>query len=142
MTPTTAVLDVDSSGVRIETVPPPLNWMEMPLNRQIVISVSGSGVPMTRYLADRFMANLKSWRDETLFSSTYEEIVSHPAYHRIAALGSGAIPLIIEDMRSGGGFWTEALTRITGVDPVPAEAQGDNQRIADSWETWYSTQQR
>ena len=67
------------------------------------------------------------WRHETRFSSSAHDIVEHPDYQRIAALGPCVIPLIHADMRRGELWWDYALQSITGQNPAvgtqsPSEA--------------------
>lgn len=74
------------------------------------------------------------WRRETRFSSSSDEQILHPAYQSIMAMGSAAVPLVLEELRERHGHWFWALHFMTGVDPVPEGANIAQAR--DAWLTW------
>ncbi len=63
-------------------------------------------------------------------------IVSHPAFHRIIAMGKPAIPLILRELEKEPSFLSWALREITGERPVPESARGNIPRIARIWLEW------
>lgn len=71
------------------------------------------------------------WLRETMYSSSSEEIVLHPAYQSIIAMGPTAIPLVMAELASQRGHWFWALRFLTGSDPVP---EGSN--IVDARDAW------
>ena len=78
----------------------------------------------------------EQWHDETGMHSVMHRIVGHPAYLRIIGLGPRAIPLIIGELKTRGGWWFVALEALTGEDPTdPADAQ-DYNALAESWLAW------
>ena len=96
-------------------------------------------------LSDRetFLELMEQWRTERpVAASSIAEIVACPSYLRIIAMGSRALPLIIEQLEREGNepdHWCAALEAITGEDPVPEDAQGDSVRIARAWIAWNRT---
>ena len=42
----------------------------------------------------------------------------------------------MDELRREPDHWFVALKRITGADPVPAEARGDLDRMAEAWLNW------
>ncbi len=47
----------------------------------------------------RFEELARRWERETAFCSSASEIVGHPAYQEIIALGRGVVPLILAELR-------------------------------------------
>lgn len=92
---------------------------------------------MSQYIVTQFEDHLREWREAMAFCSNIDDIQRHPSYKAIISLGWGAIPLIIEDMKHGGCFWSKALTSISGEDPVPKNDAGDCAAIAKHWINWY-----
>lgn len=87
-------------------------------------------------VSSEFERLAEEWRTETMFSSSLAEQFDHPAYIRIIELGESVLPLLLKAMRSQPDHWTHALTKITGVDPVPPDAHGRLSLIADAWIRW------
>lgn len=74
------------------------------------------------------------WRRETCFSSSLDEKVLNPAYQSIIAMGSDAVPLVLEELNTRRGHWFWALHFMTGADPVP---EGANIEVArQAWLKW------
>lgn len=96
--------------------------------------------PTADYIAESFFEHFQIWRNETRFLSNIESKQAHPSYKAIIKMGHAVIPMIISDMKAGGCFWSKALTKITGEDPVPDEAVGDCETIAKYWIRWYEHQ--
>lgn len=76
------------------------------------------------------------WHDETGHLSSPEQIAVHDAYQHIIGMGDKAVPLILNDLRTRGGFWFWALGAITNASPAPDAAAGDMFAIRDAWLTW------
>lgn len=75
------------------------------------------------------------WQEDTLLTSN--EIISHPAYRDIIALGDVAVALILDDLRTNGvAHWFVALAEITGEDPIPKEHAGNLVEMAADWFHW------
>ena len=92
---------------------------------------------------ETFHQLVEQWRKERpAASSSIAEIIACPSYLRIIGMGRRALPLIIEQLEHEGSepdHWCAALEAVTGEDPVPEEAQGDNVRIAQAWIAWVRT---
>ena len=82
-----------------------------------------------RALADR-------WHEETLFESSIDRIISHPAYLQITAMGSSAVPLILAELKQGPALWFWALSAITGKSPEPEGSEGDIAAMTKAWLDW------
>ena len=83
-----------------------------------------------------FCSDRDQWRSDTRFSSSLSAKLNHPAYLRIIALGKDILPLILEDLRDGGGHWFEALRAITRDDPVPPEHRSWPRLMREDWLRW------
>jgi hypothetical protein len=76
------------------------------------------------------------WRHDTRFSSDLEEIVDHPAYRTVIALGNEVVPLIIEDLKKKPDHWFYALIDITGENPITPDIRGDVEKMSQAWIDW------
>lgn len=93
--------------------------------------------PTTRHsLRDRFADLAETWRYETAFTSSLNEIVMNRAYQQIIGLGPNVIPLILLDLHKQPDHWFWALKALTAADPVQPEDRGDITRMADAWVEW------
>lgn len=80
---------------------------------------------------------LARWRAETAFISSSTQRNEHPDYLQIIALGEQALPFLFRDLESTrDGHLSKALTAISGAHPVPPEARGKIDAIAEAWLTW------
>jgi hypothetical protein len=84
----------------------------------------------------QFHALLATWRDETAGLSSTTKIVMNDAYQQIIGLGEPAVPLLLRELAKGPDHLGWALRAITREDPVPRDAAGDVQRVADIWLEW------
>ena len=95
--------------------------------------------PVSQMTAARIFSELAStWKMETTFTSSMDEIVLHPAYQQIIGLGPVAIPLIADELRSEPNYWFAALRALTGANPVPEEPCGDVAAMTYDWLRWLS----
>lgn len=93
--------------------------------------------PVTRHsLRDRFTDLAATWRHETAFTSSLNEIVMNRAYQQIIGLGPEVIPLLLQDLQKRPDHWFWALKALTTADPVQPEDHGDITRMADAWIEW------
>lgn len=76
------------------------------------------------------------WKRETRYQSSSDIIEEHPAYQAIIAMGEGAIPLILADLRESMDQWFMALGRITGASPVRYEDRGKISAMTAAWIDW------
>jgi hypothetical protein len=80
---------------------------------------------------------LQRWRAETAFESSTADLIQHPAYQEIIALGTPALPALWRDLeQSHDGHLAKALAVITGAQPVPPEERGQIRRTAERWLAW------
>lgn len=85
----------------------------------------------------RFERLREEWQADTMLTSSVTAMIAHPAYLGIIGMGESAVPLLLEDfLKNEPDQWAPALAAITGADPVPPEAWGDMQAIADAWIRW------
>ena len=92
----------------------------------------------TDYVAAlRFNALAERWKLETGHLSNLAKSFKHPAYREILAMGTSAIPLILNDIRQNGPYhWFDALNALTGENPVPSEHMGDVSKMTEAWMQW------
>jgi hypothetical protein len=85
---------------------------------------------------EQFKLLADQWKFETMNLSNVRKILEHPAYQAIIAMGSEAVPYILEDLQGETHHWFHALTAITGESPVPKGRWGHTQEMADAWIDW------
>ena len=85
---------------------------------------------------ERFEALRRRWREDVAGLSDLREIVTHPAYEAIIAMGREVVPWVLQDVAQGAGHWHVALRAITGEQPVPASEAGRLHAIRDHWLAW------
>lgn len=78
----------------------------------------------------------EKWKEQTEILSSYDEIVGNIFYKKIIDMGWKAIPFIFERMEEDHDFWFEALTSITGHDPIDEENYGDVSKMCAIWLEW------
>lgn len=109
--------------------PLPVDWSEGQLLRVEKADDSDD-------VARRFHALVRSWKSETTFLSSISDIVAHPAYQEIIALGPAVVPLILDEMRREADQWFWALQTLTGENPAPLAAQGNMKEMTAHWLKW------
>lgn len=93
--------------------------------------------PVGESLEQRVARLLRTWRDETAYFSSTHQIVANPAYQELISLGPAALPFLFRDIeQTGDGHLTNALSAITGADPIPDEHCGRIRKIAEDWLAW------
>jgi hypothetical protein len=89
---------------------------------------------------DDFAALADRWERETQNMSSLTDIINHPAYRAIIAMGKPAVPKILRRMKARPAFWFDALRELTGdiepVDPVRPEMHGDLGKMTRAWLRW------
>jgi hypothetical protein len=85
---------------------------------------------------DKFRRLAAVWLTETAYVSSSSDMVAHPAFQEIVAMGSAVIPLVLAELEKGTGHWHRALRRITGADPVPPNDRGNVAKAAEAWLRW------
>jgi hypothetical protein len=77
-----------------------------------------------------------AWRADTRAVSSLTQMVNHPAYQQIIAMGPRAVAPILREMSREPGHWGPALHAITGAKPVPPEHEGQLKLVAAAWLKW------
>jgi len=116
-----------------------LGGLETPVEllRQWAEALVHYSFPVTRIsIASEFMELYETWHEDTMFSSSIEEIASHPAYHRIIALGAPALPLILAQLEASLDHWFVALVNIAGENPVAEADRGNLEAMRAAWLDW------
>ena len=86
---------------------------------------------------ERFQRLSNEWKHDTGHLSTMSQIVAHPSYLGIVAMGKPAIALILKDMQIEPNHWFSALYSIAGEGPhIPAHDRGDMRKISKAWLEW------
>lgn len=84
----------------------------------------------------RFHRLAATWLAETAYISSTNDLVGHPAFQEIVAMGDAAVPLLLRELERRTGHWHRALRQITGADPVPAADRGNIDKAAEAWLRW------
>jgi hypothetical protein len=80
------------------------------------------------------------WHEATRFLSSPIATCQHQAYLDIIALGPEVVPLILQSLAESPRPWFAALRELTGQNPVPDEARGYIDVIANHWLAWGRSQ--
>ena len=97
---------------------------------------------ITLVSAEQAFAELAAtWKAETRFTSSIDDIVLHPAHLAILGLGKQAIPWILRELKREPGHWFFALNILTGENPVPPSLRGDMAGMTRAWINWAATKQ-
>jgi len=86
--------------------------------------------------ADRFTLLAAEWKDRSRYLSNTAQIAMLKPYQQIIGMGKPAVPLILKELEREPDQWFWALEAITGENPVPKEAAGKVQQMAQSWIDW------
>src|SRR6185369_6317512 len=86
----------------------------------------------------KFQRLAHRWREETFVSSSITEILAHPDYLTVMAMGEKALPLILRELDQRGGMWTTALRYIVDRDVYPDKPQemGKPRELTEAWLAW------
>lgn len=87
-------------------------------------------------LRAEFKRLVDQWERERPRGGDLGVMVLHPAYQRIMAMGSDAVPWLLAELERKPGHWFWALHFITGVNPVPPESEGKLKEMASAWIRW------
>lgn len=87
-------------------------------------------------LRERFEQLAMEWRRDTAFTSSASNLVDHPAYQEIIALGPPVIPLLLAELVRNPNHWFFALRQLTGENPVAPEDRGRIKKMAEAWLCW------
>ncbi|MCC6929955.1 MAG: hypothetical protein IT359_13315 [Gemmatimonadaceae bacterium] len=107
------------------------------IRMQLRLADAQYNAAVSRTPLDALFADLAAtWKADTVCSSSLSDIVLHPAYQRIIGLGPAVIPLIAEALRDEPHFWFDALTALTGADPVTDAHRGSLIDMTADWLAW------
>ncbi len=90
----------------------------------------------TESVEQKFQRLAAQWRAQTEHLSSTSQMVNHPAYQEILAMGPDVVPLLLRDLAREPEHWFAALRAITGAQPVPPEDRGRIDRMAEAWLRW------
>jgi hypothetical protein len=89
---------------------------------------------------DDFDALADRWEIETQNMSSPSDIINHPAYRAIIAMGKPAVPKILRRMKTRPAFWFDALRVLTSdiepADPIRPEMYGNIGKMTKAWLKW------
>lgn len=87
--------------------------------------------------AKLFRSLADEWRRQTAGLPRVKDRLSHPVYLQIIDWGEDAVPHILSElMNREPDHWFEALSQITGANPVPLQSRGNVREMADAWVRW------
>ena len=84
-------------------------------------------------IEERFRRLASVWLAETAYISSSSDLVAHPAFQEIVAMGPTVIPLLLRELEQRTGHWHRALRQITGAEPVPPADRGSLDKAAEAW---------
>lgn len=88
----------------------------------------------------KFERLVAEWHDETDVYSSLLKVISHPAYLKIIAMGDVAIPMILQEMKSGPGHWFPAIEALTvdlrAMGEEPAKGSSTSSEARAAWVLW------
>jgi len=84
----------------------------------------------------KFQRLATAWLTETAYISSSSDLVAHPAFQEIVAMGPAVVPLLLRELEKRSGHWHRALRCITGADPVPPADRGNTEKAAEAWLLW------
>ncbi len=87
-------------------------------------------------IPEKFHRLAAIWRAETAYVSSSSDLVAHPAFQEIVAMGPAVIPLLLHELENRTGHWHRALRRITGADPVAPADRGNYDKAVEAWLRW------
>ncbi len=90
----------------------------------------------SQIVEERFKRLASAWLTETAYVSSSTDMVAHPAFQEIVAMGPVVIPLVFRELENRTGHWHRVLRRITGADPVAADDRGSVEKAAQAWLRW------
>jgi hypothetical protein len=75
---------------------------------------------------------------KVILCASHKAMIKHPAYQMIIALGPRMVPIILKEWQEHyqSGWWSPALTAITGAQPILKEHAGKYGDIREDWLKW------
>ena len=87
-------------------------------------------------ILERFQRLAREWKERSRYLSNTAQMAMLKPYQRIIGMGEHALPLILEELGREPDHWFWALEMITEEDPVPPEAAGRVNQMAQAWIEW------
>jgi hypothetical protein len=87
-------------------------------------------------MRDRFQRLVREWKERSRYLSNTAQMAMLKPYQRIIGMGEQALPLILEELSREPDHWFWALEMITDENPVPPEAAGRVNLMAQAWVEW------
>jgi hypothetical protein len=85
---------------------------------------------------ERFRRLAAEWKQQSGYMSNSHKMAMLRPYQAIIGMGLPVVPLILEELRRQPDHWFWALESITDENPIPEEARGYVDRMADAWVAW------
>lgn len=85
-------------------------------------------------LEQKFRKLADEWRKATKHISSVDEMVLHPNYLKIIAMGESAIPLLLRELKERPDHWLVALHVLTDQDP--AQPEDSFYEAVQAWVAW------
>lgn len=125
-----AVPDVKEVAISVDTRSP------FGISSEVVQQYAHASVKPPIVTFVEFIRLAQQWRQDTAQTSSLEQKFEHPAYREIISMGEDVVPFILRDMRLRPDYWFEALTAITGDDPIEPASYGRLDEMVASWLRW------
>ncbi len=84
----------------------------------------------------KFHTLAEKWKEETLLTSSVDEISSNQSYLHIIGMGRKVLPYIFQDLKARPALWFPALEAITGSDPIKPSHSGIIRLMIEDWLKW------
>ena len=84
----------------------------------------------------KFHNLVDKWKEETLLTSSIDEIESNESYLQIIGMGEKALPFIFQDLKYEPALWFSALEKITGQNPIDMSHRGIIMLMIEDWLKW------
>ena len=63
---------------------------------------------------DLFQSLVSEWNHATAFTSNLTEVIEHPAFRRIVAMGNDAVPFLLRELKKKPSFWSSLSAKSLG----------------------------
>jgi hypothetical protein len=123
-------------GTKIKTKQAAINIVKLDLKNP-----DGTPVYVNDSIDVIFKEYYTKWYNETKYLSS-PKMFENKHYRDIISLGISVVPSIIKKLRKEPVHLFEALTEITGHDPVPESHWGDGEQMALDWISWWEEKER
>ena len=128
----TALLDLPTS----DTAPLPRDGFVLTMGK---ISYAHTPQDEEANLENQFKEQVERWKEDTQLWSSVTKMLAHPSYLRVIGLarksnGTQIERLLLKELESEPDYWFDALTAITGKNPVKPEYDFD--QSVEAWLEW------